>query len=81
MSSHADFRQGANVRGGKCPAPKFTVTKARFILIQISFHYICLAKRTLKKTESRRLVGTGRYINDNRRIYVNMHVLLHILEY
>ena len=24
MSSHAVFRQGANVRGGKCPAPTWT---------------------------------------------------------
>ena len=38
-----------------------------------------LAKRTLQKFESRRFVGNGRYIHDNRRI--NMHVLLHILAY
>ena len=42
--------------------------KQRLILIQISFHWICLAKRTLQKFESRRLVGNGRYSHDIRRI-------------
>ena len=35
--------------------------KQRLILIQISFHWICFAKRTLQKFESRRFVGNGRY--------------------
>ena len=37
------------------------------IIIIISFHWICLAKRALQKFESRRFVGNGRYIHDNRR--------------
>ena len=45
--------------------------KQRLVLIQISFHWTCLAKRTLQKFESRRFVGNARYIHDNRRI--NMH--------
>ena len=43
-------------------ASQLSYKKQRLFLIQISFHWICLAKRTLLKFESRRLVGDGRYL-------------------
>ena len=49
--------------------------KQRLILIQISFNWICLAKRTLQKFESRGFVGNGRYIHDNRRINVHVYCI------